>query len=288
ASSSAEDTTKADPHAKFSEHDKPHYNPKHFDYSKHNGPASWPKMFHLCGGHSQSPVILDTTTAVTQHQPRILWWNYFLKPRAMTLSNNGHTVVLTAKWAREEDKPYHWSPPLKDEYVFDQLHFHWGSDDRTGSEHALNNERFALEMHVVHHLRKYKTLEHAGHEPGGIRVIGFFFRISDREHNNTGLQEVVDLLQAVRLADTSTVVTEPFPISRLVPEFSSQYFTYNGSLTTPPCAETVSWVIRKEPLTVSRQQIEEFRNLADHSGQTIKMNYRPVQPLYGRTVLQIR
>jgi hypothetical protein len=30
---------------------------------------------------------------------------------------------------------------------------------------------------------------------------------------------------------------------------------YNGSLTTPPCAEAVSWVIRKEPLTVSRHQV---------------------------------
>jgi hypothetical protein len=40
-----------------------------------------------------------------------------------------------AKWAREEDKPYHWSPHAPAQYVFHQLHFHWGS------EHTLNNER---------------------------------------------------------------------------------------------------------------------------------------------------
>jgi carbonic anhydrase len=70
-----------------------------------------------------------------------------------------------------------------------------------------------------------------------------------------GLQEIVQLLQTVRMAKTTVVLLEPFPLSRLVPEFSNLYLTYNGSLTTPPCAETVSWVIRKEPLTVSRQQV---------------------------------
>jgi len=51
------------------------------------------------------------------------------------------TVLLTARWARKEDTPYHWSPPSLDEYVFDHLHFHWGQDDHSGSEHTLNNER---------------------------------------------------------------------------------------------------------------------------------------------------
>lgn len=55
------------------------------------GPAVWAKMFHLCGGHSQSPVKLDTTITVTYHHPRIMWWNYSLKPQVMTISNNGHT-----------------------------------------------------------------------------------------------------------------------------------------------------------------------------------------------------
>jgi hypothetical protein len=50
-------------------------------------------------------------------------------------------VLLTAKWAHKEDTPYHWSAPSSEEYVFEQLHFHWGQDDHSGSEHMLNNER---------------------------------------------------------------------------------------------------------------------------------------------------
>ncbi|PNF41170.1 Carbonic anhydrase 2 [Cryptotermes secundus] len=284
SASSPDGTNKNVPHQKFSEKDKS----KHFGYDKQSGPAVWAKMFHLCGGHSQSPVKLDTTITVTYHHPRIMWWNYSLKPQAMTISNNGHTVLLRAKWARKEDTPYHWSAPSSEEYVFEQLHFHWGQDDHSGSEHMLNNERFALEMHVVHYRRDLGSVENAGLYDSGIRVIGVFFRISEAEHHNVGLQQIVQLLQTIRMANSTVVLLEPFPLSRLVPEFSNLYLTYNGSLTTPPCAETVSWVIRKEPLTISRQQVEEFRNLMSEDGQTIKHNWRPVQPLNGRTVIQIR
>lgn len=46
-----------------------------------------------------------------------------------------------ATWARKEDCPYHWSTQTSEEYVFQQVHFHWGEDDQSGSEHTLNNER---------------------------------------------------------------------------------------------------------------------------------------------------
>lgn len=84
-------------------------------------------------------------------------------------------------------------------------------------------------------------------------------QVSEVEHNYTALQQVVQALQAVRSAGYVAVIAEPFPLSRLVPEFSNLYMTYNGSLTTPPCSESVTWVIRKEPLTVSRHQVCLFR-----------------------------
>ncbi|GFG35723.1 hypothetical protein Cfor_12205, partial [Coptotermes formosanus] len=145
---------------------------------------------------------------------------------------------------------------------------------------------FALEMHVVHYRREISSLKQESRY--NVRVIGVFFRISETEHNNTGLQQIVQFLPTVRMADTTVLLPEPFSLSRLVPEFSNLYLTYNGSLTTPPCTEAVSWVIRKEPLTVSRQQVEEFRNLMGQDGKTIKHNWRPTQPLNGRIVIHIR
>jgi carbonic anhydrase len=56
------------------------------------------------------------------------------------------------------------------------------------------------------------------------------------------------------------------------------FYTYKGSLTTPPCSETVSWLVMKEPMTVSKSQVEKFKSLVH--GNT----NRPVQPLYGRVI----
>jgi carbonic anhydrase len=54
-----------------------------------------------------------------------------------------------------------------------------------------------------------------------------------------------------------------------------EYYSYSGSLTTPPCSEGVSWFVMAEPLEVSAEQIEAFRAI-------VSPNARPVQPLNGR------
>jgi carbonic anhydrase len=57
------------------------------------------------------------------------------------------------------------------------------------------------------------------------------------------------------------------------------YFTYAGSLTTPPCSEGVSWFVLKGYATVSPQQVGAFAKI-------YPMNARPIQPTNGREILQ--
>jgi carbonic anhydrase len=59
------------------------------------------------------------------------------------------------------------------------------------------------------------------------------------------------------------------------------YFTYVGSLTTPPCTEGVRWFVLKSPLSLSEGQIATFAKL-------YPADARPVQPLNGREVLSSR
>jgi carbonic anhydrase len=59
------------------------------------------------------------------------------------------------------------------------------------------------------------------------------------------------------------------------------YFSYTGSLTTPPCTEDVKWHVMRQPIEISYAQLAAFKKL-------YKMNARPVQPLNGRRVQMLQ
>ncbi|XP_069686198.1 carbonic anhydrase 1-like, partial [Periplaneta americana] len=252
------------------------------------GPTKWPSMFPACRGSRQSPIALSTSTAKTTSSPHLMWWNYSLYPRTMKLTNNGHTgtvAVLTARWQRNDQVPYHRAGSAS-EYVFEQLHFHWG-EGRSGSEHSINNQQFSLELHAVHYKRGFRSVAQARRYEDGIRVIAILYRMSALRQAYTGLQEIVPYLKTVRQAHTSTALSKMFPLVWLIPTFQNGYFTYNGSLTAPPCTESVSWIVHKSTLTVASRQLQEFRTLKNQHGRPLTRNIRHPQPLHGRTVIQV-
>jgi len=74
------------------------------------------------------------------------------------------------------------------------------------------------------------------------------------------------------------VVAEGVEINphELVPR-DRAYYTFSGSLTTPPCSEGVTWYVLKNPATLSTGELARF-------GKAYAMNARPLQPLNGRVV----
>ena len=65
----------------------------------------------------------------------------------------------------------------------------------------------------------------------------------------------------------------------------TRYFTYGGSLTTPPCSEIVRWIVLKEPMTVSRDQVLRVEQLlTETSPNAFPFNNRPLQDLEGRAI----
>jgi carbonic anhydrase len=63
----------------------------------------------------------------------------------------------------------------------------------------------------------------------------------------------------------------------LLPANKSAYYTFTGSLTTPPCSEGVTWFVLKSPMVISEEQVIRF-------GHLYSMNARPTQPLNGREI----
>ncbi|KAJ6663948.1 hypothetical protein lerEdw1_008902 [Lerista edwardsae] len=103
---------------------------------------------------------------------------------------------------------------------------------------------------------------------------------------NSQLKKITDSLDIIKIKGKQHRFTN-FDPSCLLPR-SLDYWTYLGSLTSPPLLESVIWIILREPINVCSEQLAKFRNLlCTGEGEVafhMLKNYRPLQPLKGREV----
>ena len=108
--------------------------------------------------------------------------------------------------------------------------------------------------------------------------------------DNAALTPLTDALKHVVASDSSVAFeNSAFKIDQLIRDVtpiggSNKYSHYEGSLTTPTCNEVVMWINFLQPLKISRDQLKAFRMLDDDKMKDIVDNFRPPQPLNGRTV----
>ena len=112
---------------------------------------------------------------------------------------------------------------------------------------------------------------------------GHSFQVNIVHTNAQGELAVVAVLVRTGKANESLKpVFDNFPppgtvnMNKLLPEHHG-YFTFDGSLTTPPCSENVRWFVLKAPVEASEAQLKEFRARHTH-------NNRPIQPLNARVI----
>ncbi|NWT98063.1 CAH9 anhydrase, partial [Urocynchramus pylzowi] len=232
-----------------------------------------------CGGTRQSPINVDTAEAIFSPDLRPIQLSGYSLPASerLKLKNNGHTVVL------ELPNSLALSGGYAQQYRAAQLHLHWGSPSRPGSEHTINGRRFPAEIHVVHYNTKYDSFTEAMVRPDGLAVLGAFLEVGHWE--NQYYHEILEYLYEIQEVGQETFVPG-FNIGGLLPANLKLYFHYNGSLTTPPCYQTVKWTIFNQTVLLSHHQmsvlVSTLRNADDKLLQNI---YRPVQSLQGRSVL---
>ncbi|CAF4256283.1 unnamed protein product, partial [Adineta steineri] len=84
---------------------------------------------------------------------------------------------------------------------------------------------------------------------------------------------------------------ETVSLKKLMPKNMQDYYTYDGSLTTPMCSESVRWIVFREQMGLSRRQFDQLRQLKhackgenNTTNGNISQNFRPVMPLNGRLV----
>ncbi|KAG1648143.1 Carbonic anhydrase [Nymphon striatum] len=235
---------------------------------------SWPKNFPLCDNMRQSPINIDSHKLLLQKDGAITLINYdHVPPIDYIIENNGHTAQL-GRTSLDVDVGVNIGNGIN--YQFLQLHFHWGPTSIVGSEHLIDFQAFPLEMHIVH---ANPNSADALADPNGLAVLGVLFEIGAK---NEALQPIIDSLKSI-INEDDTAPVAPFALETLVPK-SKALYRYEGSLTTPPCSEAVIWTVFKETLSISEAQLAEFRQLIDNFGQQMLLNFRPVNPLFGRKV----
>ncbi|XP_009644792.1 carbonic anhydrase 6 [Egretta garzetta] len=195
------------------------------------------------------------------------------------MTNNGHSVQIHLP------PTMHISRGLPGLYTAVQMHLHWGGLDleTSGSEHTIDGMRYFAELHIVHfNSANYSSFEEAKDKPNGLAVLAFLY--VDGHFENTYYSEFISKLAKIRFAGQSTKLSS-LDVQAMLPENLSHFYRYQGSLTTPPCSESVIWTIFHSPIVLSHTQISLLENtLLDWQNRTLRNDYRHAQPLNGRVV----
>ena len=219
----------------------------HWTYQGHGGPSEWGSLnpeFAACKlGKLQSPI--DIRGAKAADLPPI---KFDYKPSALKIIDNGHTIQVNYAPGSSIDVG-------GARYELAQFHFHRPSEEK------IDGKPFAMVAHLVHR-----------NSAGKLAVVAVLL-------DKGGASELIDSLwknipkEKEKEAAAANVTIDA---AKLLPG-SKGYYTFQGSLTTPPCSEGVTWFVLRTPLKIADSQIAAF-------GSIYPLNARPVQPLNGRII----
>ena len=214
----------------------------HWGYEGAMGPDRWGDEFPTCAkGKSQSPLNIKGPFEKAQFG---IAPDY--KPGQLKIINNGHTIqvnVPSGSKLRIDSKPF--------ELV--QFHFH------RPSEELIDGKPAAMVVHFVHK-----------NDAGRLAVLGVLLKEGNENPGIKTLWANAPLKEGP-MVEPEGVLFNP---ANLLPR-EYEFYSYEGSLTTPPCTEGVRFFILKAHVNIAKEQVEQF---------PFKRNARPVQPQNGRAI----
>ena len=214
-----------------------------WSYEGNTGPEHWADLdpcYAACAGQAQSPIDLTgaTASALDGLDPR-----YQAAPGAVR--DTGHSIQVDIQGGT--------LTVGDDRYDLAQFHFH------TPGEHLVDGKAWIAEIHLVH-----------AAADGGIAVLGILVEVGEE---NAFIKTLTPHLPGHEHADEPVTLC----LADLLPD-TLDYFTYNGSLTTPPCDEGLRWLVLQTPVTVSGEQLALLK------GYFPAGNARPPQPHNARPI----
>ncbi|CAG2114998.1 unnamed protein product [Medioppia subpectinata] len=239
----------------------------------------WRQQFPSCGGRRQSPININTDKLIKDKSLQLKLIDYDKPFPNLSANNNGHTVAIELDSNRKR-------PQLsvgQGLYDLSELHFHWGDNNLEGTEHSIDNYFGSAELHFVHYNTLYGNLLNARQNINGVVVLTVISQLSRSENN--AIQPIIKALRHITRFNTSATIANQIVFSKFLPLNKQLFFTYKGSLTTPPCSESVQWIIYADPIRMSPFQLSQFRRLHKREiNRRIIANTRDIQKRHGREV----
>jgi carbonic anhydrase len=242
------------------------------DPSSPNGPNHWGLLnntynaFATCGtslvevGKKQTPINIVTSAALKANLKNI---GFSYRNTPFIVSNTLHVVEV----GYEPGSVIRTGPALSDEYTLQQFHFH------APSEHMINGQLADAELHLVH-------INSLGEQ----LVVSVLLRVDDRNANHL-FDRIMFGAPIGVTEETEHDLHGEINAEDLLPK-SRSFYTYTGSLTTPPCTEGVNWFVMAEPASISSAAVAQLHAIIhlfpDYGGYS--NNNRPVHDLNSRTV----
>nr|ANJ59777.1 alpha carbonic anhydrase 1 [Exaiptasia diaphana] len=255
------------------------------------GPADWGHVSKICSdGKHQSPVDINTDDSDNDSDDDAnleLSLSYDEEVDGFsegTFKNNGHSPTFAIMKGGATLRN-----PINDKfYRLAQFHFHFGCQDNVGSEHTIKGKPYPGELHLVFYNTDHADVTIAANKPDGLTVIGVFLK-KDKSAN-LELKKIAKQVEKIE-AEGAEVSDAKVSLRTLLPDKlrygTHDFYSYKGSLTTPGCYESVSWLVLENPLKADDQVFASFRKLeSKHGKHHGKMcdNFRPTQHLNGRVV----